>query len=194
VLLHVEGPSEDESRRSAQDGTGLNVARVVGFQRERGANRSVAVGDGADRDPIALREHGLRDARRALEARQRVLDRGGVDFRAPCVQPARPAVVRPQPQRTRDTLAIGTRLAHLRSQDARDALPDATLIVAGSVHTARQIHDLARAGVDAFTIGSAVFDGSFSPAKGALRGQILDILEACDQGRVSPGHAAAPAP
>lgn len=76
---------------------------------------------------------------------------------------------------------------------AREALSDATLIVAGSVHTARQIRDLARAGVDAFTIGSAVFDGSFSPAKGALRGQILDILEACDQDRVSPGHAAAPA-
>jgi len=35
--------------------------------------------------------------------------------------------------------------------------------------------------VDAFTIGSAVFDGSFSPAKGSLRGQILDILEACDK-------------
>ena len=44
----------------------------------------------------------------------------------------------------------------------------------------RQIHALAACGVDAFTIGSAVFDGSFSPAKGSLRGQILDILEACD--------------
>ena len=37
-----------------------------------------------------------------------------------------------------------------------------------------------KSGADAFTIGSAVFDGSFSPAKGSLRGQILDILEACD--------------
>jgi DNA-binding NarL/FixJ family response regulator len=75
---------------------------------------------------------------------------------------------------------------------AREALPEATLIVAGSVRSAQQIRDLARAGADAFTIGSAVFDGSFSPAKGSLSGQILDILEACDQGRVSPGHAAAP--
>ena len=73
---------------------------------------------------------------------------------------------------------------------AREALPEATLIVAGSVHTARQIRDLARAGVDAFTVGSAVFDGSFSPAKGAMRGQILDILEACDQDRASPARAA----
>ena len=63
---------------------------------------------------------------------------------------------------------------------ARDALPGRLLIVAGSVHSVRQIHALAAAGADAFTIGSAVFDGSFSPTKGAFRGQILDILEACD--------------
>jgi len=63
---------------------------------------------------------------------------------------------------------------------ARGALSGGTLIVAGSVHSRRQIHALAESGVDAFTIGSAVFDGSFSPAKGSLRGQILDILEACN--------------
>jgi len=62
---------------------------------------------------------------------------------------------------------------------AREALPGRLLIVAGSVHSTQQIHALAAAGADAFTIGSAVFDGSFSPAKGALRGQIQDILEAC---------------
>ena len=64
---------------------------------------------------------------------------------------------------------------------ARNALSGGKLIVAGSVHTRQQIHALAESGVDAFTIGSAVFDGSFSPAKGSLRGQILDILEACDK-------------
>jgi len=37
----------------------------------------------------------------------------------------------------------------------------------------------AGAGVDAFTVGSAVFDGTFSPAKGSLRSQIRDILAAC---------------
>ena len=63
---------------------------------------------------------------------------------------------------------------------ARNALSGARLIVAGSVNSRWQIHALAECGVDAFTIGSAVFDGSFSPAKGSLRGQILDILEACD--------------
>jgi len=64
---------------------------------------------------------------------------------------------------------------------ARHALEGSKLIVAGSVHSRQQIHALAESGVDAFTIGSAVFDGSFSPAKGSLRGQILDILEACEQ-------------
>jgi len=64
---------------------------------------------------------------------------------------------------------------------ARNALPGGRLIVAGGVHSRQQIHALSESGVDAFTIGSAVFDGSFSPAKGSLRGQILDILEACDK-------------
>ena len=64
---------------------------------------------------------------------------------------------------------------------ARQALAQEKLIVAGSVTSERQIHALARAGVDAFTLGSAVFDGSFSPSKGSLRGQIMDILDACDR-------------
>lgn len=64
---------------------------------------------------------------------------------------------------------------------ARRGVDSGRLIVAGSVNSARQIHDLAAAGADAFTIGSAVFDGTFSPTKGSLRGQILDILEACDR-------------
>lgn len=63
---------------------------------------------------------------------------------------------------------------------ARCGLGGGRLIVAGSVHSAQQIHALAAAGADAFTIGSAVFDGTFSPTKGSLRGQVLDILEACD--------------
>lgn len=62
---------------------------------------------------------------------------------------------------------------------ARRGVGDSRLIVAGSVHSTSQIHALSAAGADAFTIGSAVFDGTFSPTKGSLRGQILDILEAC---------------
>jgi hypothetical protein len=62
---------------------------------------------------------------------------------------------------------------------ARDALEGGLLIVAGSVNSPRRIHALAAAGVDAFTIGSAIFDGTFSPAKGDFRGQVLEVLEAC---------------
>jgi hypothetical protein len=52
------------------------------------------------------------------------------------------------------------------------------LVVAGSVSTGRQIGDLSTAGVDGFTIGSAVFDGSFSPNKGHIASQLGDVLEA----------------
>ena len=62
---------------------------------------------------------------------------------------------------------------------ARNALPGRKLIVAGGVHSKQQIYDLAHAGVEAFTVGSAIFAGAFSPTKGSLRSQILDILAAC---------------
>jgi glycerate-2-kinase len=56
---------------------------------------------------------------------------------------------------------------------------DGILLVAGSVHTPAQIRNLAAAGVDAFTIGSAVFDGSFAPRLGTLRSQLRAVLDAC---------------
>ncbi|HEX6118628.1 MAG TPA: hypothetical protein VFZ03_04195, partial [Dongiaceae bacterium] len=51
---------------------------------------------------------------------------------------------------------------------ARRGLGKARLIVAGSVSTSRQIADLGQAGADAFTIGSAVFDGSYAKDKGSI--------------------------
>jgi len=56
---------------------------------------------------------------------------------------------------------------------------DGTLLVAGSVQRPDQIRALAAAGADAFTIGSAAFDGSFSPHVGALRSQLRAVLDAC---------------
>ncbi|MGF1611548.1 MAG: hypothetical protein ACFCUQ_19255 [Kiloniellales bacterium] len=56
---------------------------------------------------------------------------------------------------------------------------DGYLVVAGSVDSPRRIRDLAGAGADAFTIGSAAFDGSFAPRKGLLVSQLEDILAAC---------------
>lgn len=52
------------------------------------------------------------------------------------------------------------------------------LIVAGSVNSPERIRALRAAGADAFTIGSAAFDGSFSPRKGLLASQLRDILAA----------------
>ena len=56
---------------------------------------------------------------------------------------------------------------------------DGHLLVAGSVHGPDQIRALAAAGADAFTIGSAAFDGSFAPRMGALRSQLRAVLDAC---------------
>ncbi len=53
------------------------------------------------------------------------------------------------------------------------------LLVAGSVANAAQIKAVAEAGADAFTIGSAAFDGSFAPLMGSLRSQLRAILDAC---------------
>lgn len=56
---------------------------------------------------------------------------------------------------------------------------DGTLIVAGSVDSPARIQALTESGADAFTIGSAVFDGSFSPTKGSTISQLKDVLAAC---------------
>lgn len=55
------------------------------------------------------------------------------------------------------------------------------LIVAGSVSTAKQIADLKRAGADAFTIGSAAFDGSYAPNMGHLLSQLSAIQADCEK-------------
>lgn len=56
---------------------------------------------------------------------------------------------------------------------------EGVLLVAGSIQTPGQIRDLAAAGADAFTIGSAAFDGSFAPRLGSLRSQLKAALDAC---------------
>ena len=53
------------------------------------------------------------------------------------------------------------------------------LVVAGSIDSPARIEALAEAGVDAFTIGSAIFDGSFSSRKGLITSQLRDVLAAC---------------
>ena len=62
---------------------------------------------------------------------------------------------------------------------ARAALPDAELVVAGSIDSPERIAALAAAGVDAFTIGSAVIDGSFAPGETDVAGRLRAVLDAC---------------
>jgi uncharacterized protein related to proFAR isomerase len=62
---------------------------------------------------------------------------------------------------------------------AARAASDGTLLVAGGVRSPDQIRELAAAGADAFTVGSAVLDGSFAPSAGSLRSQLEAVLDAC---------------
>ena len=63
---------------------------------------------------------------------------------------------------------------------ARRGLGDGYLIVAGSITSRDRIKAVADAGADAFTIGTAVFDGSYSPRKGSLLSQLGDVLADCE--------------
>ncbi|HZS84524.1 MAG TPA: hypothetical protein VFA50_16745 [Stellaceae bacterium] len=53
------------------------------------------------------------------------------------------------------------------------------LIVAGSVDTPERIADLAAAGADAFTIGTALLDGRFAAGREGLRAQLAAVLALC---------------
>jgi len=61
----------------------------------------------------------------------------------------------------------------------RRGFEDGYIICAGSVDSAERIKALADAGADAFTIGTAVFNQSYSPRKGSILSQIADVLAAC---------------
>jgi hypothetical protein len=63
---------------------------------------------------------------------------------------------------------------------ARNALGErGELIVAGSINSFERIRALREAGVDAFTIGSAIFDGSISPQATTLRARLESVIAAC---------------
>ncbi|MDE8344738.1 MAG: hypothetical protein POH28_00985 [Acidocella sp.] len=72
--------------------------------------------------------------------------------------------------RTADPLAL-TRAAR------RGCADHGRLICAGGVDSRARINALAAAGADAFTIGSAVFNGSFAPHAGGVLEQLRVILK-----------------
>jgi hypothetical protein len=55
---------------------------------------------------------------------------------------------------------------------AKKGLGEKRLIVAGSIVSKAQIRAIAEAGADAFTIGSAVLDGSYAPDMGSVLSQL----------------------
>lgn len=59
---------------------------------------------------------------------------------------------------------------------ARGACGGARLICAGGVDSPARIGALREAGVDAFTIGTAAFEGAFAPGAGGLTAQLREIL------------------
>ena len=59
---------------------------------------------------------------------------------------------------------------------ARAGLGDGRLIVAGSIDGRARLAEIAAAGADAFTVGSAVFDGSWAPHAGTLEAQLRAVL------------------
>lgn len=62
---------------------------------------------------------------------------------------------------------------------ARRGLGDGYLVVAGSIASAERIRAVAEAGADAFTIGTAVFDGSYNQRKGSQLSQLSEVIADC---------------
>jgi hypothetical protein len=60
---------------------------------------------------------------------------------------------------------------------ARTALPEGELIVAGSIDRPSQIEELKSAGVDGFTIGTAVIEGAFVPDRDGIAAQVRAVLD-----------------
>lgn len=73
---------------------------------------------------------------------------------------------------------------------ARRGLGEGRLIVAGSIDSAERIAAIAARGADAFTIGSAIFSGAYSPRKGSTLSQLADVIADC---RAVPAQSAVPA-
>lgn len=59
---------------------------------------------------------------------------------------------------------------------ARAGLDAGRLIVAGSIDGRARLKEITDAGADAFTVGSAVFDGSWAPHAGTLESQLRAVL------------------
>lgn len=158
--LEVVSTSADTIRTSLETGRSLGIDRILGGT-DLAAARDV-LGDLAGYYPFPGRPTGhptkLGGSADLIEAQSRAARAagcGGVDLLAYRATDADP-------------------LDLVRA--ARRAIGDGYLIAAGSVNSPAQIRALAAAGADAFTIGSAVIDGSFAPGRPALADQLDSVL------------------
>lgn len=86
-----------------------------------------------------------------------------------------------------DLLAFRSRTADpIELIHAARVATDGGVIVAGSIGSVQRIRDVAAAGADGFTVGSAAFAAEFAPNDPDLRTQIAAILAACE-GSGEPG-------
>jgi len=60
------------------------------------------------------------------------------------------------------------------------------VVVAGSIDSAERIAAVGAAGADAFTIGTAAFDGSYAPGAGPVEAQLRAVLRDCGTLPLSP--------
>lgn len=165
--LEVVSTTTEDCLRSAR------VAREIGFDRLLG---------GTQLDEVM-----------ALLAGSRVeyLPFPGQPFGHPTRLRGSPEQIEADCRRFRAAGALGCDLLAHRSVDADpldlvraarrafDAAGGGFLLVAGGVASPAHVTALAQAGADAFTVGSAVFDGSFSPGVGSMRSQLNAVLDAC---------------
>jgi hypothetical protein len=160
--LEVVSLTPETARRSALAARRLGVDRLLGGADAPAILDAIA-GSGIDYYPFVGSPHGhptalagspeeiARDCRRADE-----LGCAGVDllaFRAETESP----------------------MALVRA--ARAALRG-RLVVAGSISSPDQISELAGLGVDAFTVGTSLFEARFAPGKPALRQQLAEVIAA----------------
>jgi hypothetical protein len=160
--MEVVSTTPEDCLRSARAAVELGVDRLLGGT-EVEATLAILEGSGIDYLPFPGRPEGhptalggtaeevARDCRRFA-----ALGCGGVDLLAFRATEAEP-------------------LELVRA--ARGAM-DGILVVAGSIDSPQRIRQLAEAGADAFTIGTAALEGAFSPRKGMVTSQLRDIVAA----------------
>lgn len=164
VYLEVVSTTPEACLRSAETAVALGVDCLLGGVQAE-AILTILEGSGIDYFPFPGRPHD----------HPTKLGGGPADIAADC-------------RRLRALGCAGADLLAYRATEAdpldlvraaRAGLGDGRLIVAGSVVGRARVAALHAAGADAFTVGSAIFDGSWVPQAGTLEAQLRGVLADC---------------